>query len=263
MSQFKINKANKQYPLDALATITVASTTGFVAGQACFQGTDLATSTASAKISAVIDSTKLRVKGVKGTFADATAVKSATVPSGSNQAASGFSYGISRTRNVAGTPTAVTFGAMTADDRGIIKTVNTNGVTEVAIACRQAISKMQDTDTTVAPTLTYTIPADDTYGDGEVMRFTIASNEALSVTGSPRVAIVTLGSAETVYATYKANLSNSRLFVFEYAVDQASTTAGQIVSVAYNANGAVFTDIGGTTVVPNFNNPSVTGILIA
>lgn len=262
MSQFKINAANAQYPLDAFATITVASTVGFVVGEAVYQGVSLAAATASAKISQVVSATKLKVKGVKGIFADAVAVKSASVVAGSVQAASGFQYGYSRTRDVAGTPTVKLFGQVSADDRGILQRTREDAEYEVVVAAQRAVSKMQNTDASVGPSLVYTIPAVGSYADGAVMRFTITSNEALSFTGAPRVAIVTLGSAETVYATVNAELSDSMMMVFDYVVDETTTTAGQIVSAAYDANGAVITDIGGGAVVPNFN-AVVTGILIA
>ena len=263
MSQFKINLANKQYPTDGFATITVADTTGFVVSEACYQGVSLAAATGSAKVSAVLSATKLKVKGVKGTFADGTAVKSASVPSGSNQAASGFAWGYERTRDVAGTPTAVVFGAMSEDDRGLTHNVSATGVSEIVVATRQALSKMQNTDSSVGPTLTYRIPDYATYADGDVMTFYITSNEAMTFTGAPRVSIATLGSAETVYATLDHENSNSMRFVFKYIVDSTATTAGQIAAVAYNANGAVFTDVGGTTVVPSFGSPSLTGIILA
>lgn len=255
MSQFKFNVANAQYPLDSFATVTVASNVGYRVGEKVTAGS------VTADVSRLVGSTRVVVKHVKG----GTTMTGNLVGADSTttSATSAFEWGQPKTRDVDGTPTELMFGVVSVDDRGILNKPRSDEHAEVSVSCRQGLSKMQNTDTSVAPTLTYTIPVDGTYGDADIMAFTIASNEALSVAGTPRIAIVTIGSAETVYATYVPAKSTSMNLVFEYEVDEAATSAGQIVSVAYNANGAVITDIGGTAVVPNLGAPSVTGILIA
>lgn len=269
MSQFKFNIANTQMPLDAFATIAVASTVGYLVGEAVYQGASLAAATASAKVSGIVDSTHLRVKSVKGAWANTTAVVGNKSTTSSAAAGAGaFTWGITRLRDVGtGTPTAKTFGALTLDDMGVhVKVRDDVSNSEfMTVAARMALSKTQNTDTSVAPTLVYTLPADGTYANGAVMTFIIDSNEALVLSGAnfPRVAIATLGSAETVYASYVPGKSDSMHLVFEYVLDTATTTAGQIVSATYNNNtSAVITDVGGAAVVPS-SFGDVTGIILA
>lgn len=254
MSQFKFAGAASQYPLEAFATITVASTVGYVVGEAVSDGT------ATAKVSRIVDGTRLVVDCLKGGVTMAGTLTGVTSTTAS--LITSLAWGQPRTRDVDGTPTEKMVGVWSIDDRGFVMKNDPADHYEVSVAARLGLSKTQNTDTAVGPTLTYTIPVDGTYGDGDVMRFVIESNEALSFTGAPRVAIVTLGSAETVYATVNAEASSSMKLVFDYAVDETTTTAGQIVSAAYDANGAVITDIGGGAVTPNFA-AVVTGILIA
>jgi hypothetical protein len=156
----------------------------------------------------------------------------------------------------------VSFNSVSADDKGLSKT-GSHGLQEVTVAARMMMSKSQVTDTSVAPVYAWTIPAAGNYsvaGAG-TMRFTMALNESVTVVGAPRVAIVDVGSAHTVYATYNPIASDADTLVFDYVLGSSLTSAGQIVSVAYNANGATITDIGGAALVPTISN-SVTGILI-
>lgn len=153
------------------------------------------------------------------------------------------------------------YDTVAADDRGLVKTAR-DAHTEVKSAARMMLSKSQNTDTSIAPTLAYVMAPAKTYANGEILTFRITSNEALTVAGAPRVAIATLGSAETVYATYNASKSTELELIFEYTLDTATTTAGQIASVAYNANGATITDVGGAAVTPTWSG-SVTGIILA
>lgn len=258
MSQFKFNIANAQYPLDAFATVTVASTVGYIVGEQVSDGTR------TADVSRIVDATRLVVKCVKGGITMSGTLTGAVSTTAS--LISAFAWGQPKMRDVDGVMTEKMIGVISGvDDRGVLFKTREDTHAEVSVAARLALSKIQNTDTSVGPTLVYGLPADGTYADGEVMQFTITSNEALALSGanSPRVAIVTLGSAETVYASYVPEKSNSMYLVFEYVVDADTTTAGQIVSASYNNNtSAVVTDIGGAAVVPaSFGD--VTGIILA
>jgi hypothetical protein len=257
MSQFKFNVDNAQYPLDAFATVTVDSNAGFVVGELVTASGNSAT----AKVSRLISTTGIVVKAVKGGL---TMTGNLTSPAQTTPTAiSGFAWGQPRTRDVDGTPTSKMFGVIAGvDDRGIIFKTREDDHAEVSVSARLALSKIQDTDTTVGPTLVYGLPAAKTYADGEVLRFTITSNEALSVTGAPQVAILNAGSSVTTHATLNLDLSTSMFLVFDYTNDEDVSAAGQIVSALYDANGAVITDIGGGPVVPSTFG-TVTGIILA
>lgn len=253
MSQFKFAGASSQYPLDAFFTVTVADSSGYLVGEKVTAGA------VTADVSRIVDGTRVVVDGLKGGFTMSGNLVGAT--SLTTSAISAFESGQPRTRDVAGTPTEMMFGVISTTEQGYMMKTREDDHAEVFVATRLGLSKIQDTDASVAPVLSYTIPADGTYGDGDVMRFTIESNEYLNVAGDPRVAIVTATSAETVYAVMVENTGTK--IVFEYVVDETTTTAGQIVSAAYDANGAVITDAGtATAVTPNFA-ADVTGILIA
>lgn len=159
----------------------------------------------------------------------------------------------------------MSYDTVTTDDRGVYRVSRARSAyKEVVTAARMLQSKSQNTDTSVAPTYSWTIPAAGSYSQAAKarLRFTMTSNEALTVVGAPRVAIVDLGSAHTVYATYNATASTAQSLVFDYDMSAAALANGQIVSVAYNANGATITDIGGAALTPTISN-SVTGILVA
>ena len=160
----------------------------------------------------------------------------------------------------------MSFDVVTDDEAGH-NVAKQNGLSEALLASKLFLSKTQgNSDAAVAPTLTYVLPADATYADGEVLTFRITSNEMLVVTGAPRISINTLGDAETVYATFDRASSTPKSLVFKYTLDDTATTAGQIASVAYNANGAVIKDAGTSTAVTvsaDLGSASVTGIILA
>lgn len=264
MSQFKFDIAHAQYPLDAFATVTVASTAGYVIGELAGNGT------VSGKITRIVDATRLVLTHVKGGITMAGTLTGVTSTTAS--AISAFSWGQPRTRDVNGVLTEKVFGAITIDDMGVhMKTRADDSNSEfLSVSTRLALSKIQNTDTSVAPTLVYTVPAAGTYVAGMVMTFEITSNEALALSGAnfPRVAVSDATPVAPVvkYATYVPEKSNSMRLVFEWhitAQDILDTTAGQIASIAYDANtNAVITDIGGGAVVPNWSGATITGILL-
>jgi hypothetical protein len=265
--------ASFKAPADLFATLTVGGTTANLSGVLVGEKVTAAGG-GTAKVSGIDTvNNKLRLKGIKG----ATSTWSGALTFGTSAAAamtaSAFSYSkeVSRYDAADVTKKIMTEYSYTLTDRGFELNPTTRTSSrqtapkQVVSAVRGGLSKSQSTDTTAAPTLSYTLPAAKTYQNGQILTFVIKSNEALSVAGAPRIAIVTLGSAETVYATLNDQKSDSMNLYFDYALDTATTTAGQIVSVAYNANGAVVTDIGGTTVTPsaNLGAASVTGIILA
>ena len=256
MSQFKFNIADAQYPLDAFATVTVASTVGYIVGEKVTAGA------VTADVSRIVSSTRLVVDGVKGgiTMSGNLVGDVSTTTS----AISAFAWGQPRMRDVDGVMTEKMFGVITGvDDRGVLFKTREDDHVEVSVSCRQALSKIQNTDASVAPTLAYVLPADGTYTEGMLLRFIITSNEALSVVGSPQI---TTGDSSTnaIIAAYNDAESTSMKLVFDYVVgevDGIALVAGQIDAAVYAANGAVVTDIGGSAVTPVWSG-ATTGILL-
>ena len=159
-------------------------------------------------------------------------------------------------------------------DRGYEYT-HPNGLNEVLVAARGLLSKSQSTDTTVGPTLTYEAVKAKAYTVGNKIVFTVDSNESLTYTGAPRLlvtfanaAVTGAGAVDVVenllhtgYAVLATTRTKPRKLVFEYTVI-AGDKVGQIESVAYNANGAVITDVGGGAVTP-VANFTITGVVVA
>ena len=252
MSQFKFNIANAQYPADAFATVTVASTAGYLVGEQVSNGT------VTADVSRIVDATRLVVDGVRGGVTMSGTLTGATSTTAS--LISAFAWGQPKMRDVNGVMTEMMMGVTTLDDKGFSTQVRSDTHKELSVAARLALSKIQNTDTTVVAILSYVLPADGTYGDGVALRFAIESNEALSVVGAPTLTFTDSALAPLV-AAYNAAESTSMRLVFDYIVDVA-TTAGQIGAVTYAANGAVITDIGGAAITPVWSG-DVTGILLA
>jgi VCBS repeat-containing protein len=92
-------------------------------------------------------------------------------------------------------------------------------------------------------------PAGGELGAGASIAFTVTFPSAVTVTGSPRLAL-TLGSA-TVYATYDAASSTSTNLVFTYTVQAGDTDAdGIAVASSIELNGGTITDSSGWFIAP-------------
>lgn len=116
----------------------------------------------------------------------------------------------------------------------------------------------KNADALVVPTYTLALPANATYATGQTLTFTLTASEAVTVVGSPSIAI-TLTSGG-VLAAYDAVNSTSTSLLFKYTVKTGDTalsgiTVANILSLtSYPGNGTdkVIDQIAGTTgvVVP-------------
>lgn len=258
MSQFKFSTGvdvnTGVYPANALAEITLGSANSgqYQVGETIYQGASLAAATAIAKVSGMTSTTKLRVKGVRGTWANTTAVVG--VKSTASNAAAGsnaFAWGWTASRDSSTGFQNVTRDSVTVTDQGFVVTHRAGTPVEVTVAAQRGASKIQNTDTSVAPTLTYSGPASGTYKAGTILTFRVASNEALTVTGSPQITVTFnaggTGTNGTGIATYNAARSSSLELVFDYTVVTGDKD-GVATGVAYSVNGGSVTDVGGAAV---------------
>jgi hypothetical protein len=257
MSQFKFNTGTNvltgQYPANQLAEITLGSANSgqYTIGETVYQGASLAAATATAKVSGYASTTKLRVKGVRGTWANTTAVVGAK-STASNAAAgsSAFAWGWTASRDSASGFQNVTRQPVAATDQGFIVTQG-SGYEEITVAASLGLSKIQNTDTSVGPTLTYSGPAAATYKAGQYLTFRVKSNEALAVTGTPQITVTFnaggAGTNTTGIATYNVNRSSPQELVFSYIV-QTADKDGVCTGVSYSLNGGTVTDVGGAAV---------------
>lgn len=113
----------------------------------------------------------------------------------------------------------------------------------------------------VVPAITsVTPPADDTYGTGEFLDFTVNFNKSVVVTGTPRINI-TLGAA-TVYATYQSGSGSSAL-VFRYTVVANDVDANGVdVNSPLDLNAGTIKDSGAVNATLTITPPNTAGVLV-
>ena len=108
--------------------------------------------------------------------------------------------------------------------------------------------------------LSVSAPPDRTYVLGEVLQFVATYDEAIQVTGTPRIAMV-IGSA-TKYATFVSG-SGTPVLVFEYTVAAGDNdTKGIVLGTAIDINGGRIADFAGNSGRLTFTPPATSGILI-
>ena len=115
-------------------------------------------------------------------------------------------------------------------------------------------------DTTIPTITSVTVPADATYKLGEALAFTLNTDEKVTVSGTPQLAL-TIGST-TVQADYVSG-SGSKALMFSYTVvaDRADTDGITVGALALN--GGTLKDAAGNNLVltlPNMN--ATTGVLV-
>ena len=124
-----------------------------------------------------------------------------------------------------------------------------------------AISSQLTSSDTTAPTVSsVSVPADGTYGAGQTLSFTVNTTEAITVTGTPQIAL-TIGSA-TEQATY-ASGSGSTALVFSYTVQAGDVDAdGIAVASSIAASGGTFKDGAGNDLVLTLNSVGSTSAVL-
>ena len=152
--------------------------------------------------------------------------------------------------------------ALTSDVTG----VTVNKLVEVVIAIRELVEKEEDR--AVIPTFTLAVPEDGDYVTGQVLEFIVTPSEAVTVYGSPEIA-VTIGS-NVRQAVYAPTLSTPTSLVFEYTVVAGDTDSDGIAvanTITLNS-GEVDDQIigGGELAIPSanltFTVPATTGITV-
>ena len=107
-----------------------------------------------------------------------------------------------------------------------------------------------------------TVPANGTYGSGQNLDFTVTFNEAVAVTGTPRIA-VTLDTGGTVYAEYLSG-SGTNTLTFQYTVAPGQQDlTGIVTGTSIDANGGTITDAATNHAVLTLSGePSTAGVLV-
>jgi hypothetical protein len=268
----QINKTGQS--LDSFAVITVASNTNYIVGELVTGGT----SGATAKVSGKIGADKLLLKSVK---TGATTVFAGVEDIVGNKsiatsAMSSFSWGkeTQRLNSSTGNKQVYIRDAAEITDQGVV-TLNARGLPEIKTSVRIHASKVQTPAGDAAGVPTFAVKRTSKAGNfscakGQAIRIVLTSSEAVTVSGTPTVELVLLGTTGSRTMTYVASKSSATELMFEYELVTGDATAntGQIVSIANTWVGGTVTDLksdgtAGTVVVPQtFTVPSVTGIIV-
>ncbi len=114
----------------------------------------------------------------------------------------------------------------------------------------------------VAPTISsVSVPADAIYIAGQNLDFTVNTDENVTVSGTPRIAL-TVGAATTRYADYISDSGTSAL-LFRYTVQAGDNDADGIVVDALGPNGGTLQDSAGNNLNITLNSvDDTTGVLV-
>jgi large repetitive protein len=113
----------------------------------------------------------------------------------------------------------------------------------------------------VAPTVSsVTVPADGSYGAGVGLDFTVNFSEAVTVGGTPHIAI-TLDTGGTVYADYLSGSGTSAL-VFRYTIASGVDDATGVTVGALSVNGGTVRDVAGNDATLTLNGVASTAAVL-
>ncbi|RSZ58697.1 DUF4347 domain-containing protein [Massilia atriviolacea] len=105
------------------------------------------------------------------------------------------------------------------------------------------------------------VPGNATYTVGQPLAFTVNFNEAVSVTGTPRLAVL-LDTGGTVYASYVSG-SGSTALVLSYTVVNGNADANGVGLGALDLNGGTLKDAAGNNASLTLNNVgALSGVLV-
>ena len=239
------------------------------------------TSGATAVVSGVVNvgtNTILRVKSVKTTTAGtvfangetitgAKSLQTAVVASTdavTGTIASGFVLQNASKRQVNGALTTVAYQQVSEDDGGIKISQRNTGSSRTfrpvgyINSFKMARSLAENTDTSVKPTVYFTSPKSGEYSISgkNILSWSMLSDESLTVTGTPRIAVLDAGSAHTLYANFVPSKSTDQQLFFELPLSGQTFNAGQIVSAIFGLNGGTITDVGGSALGGTWNLPA-------
>ena len=114
---------------------------------------------------------------------------------------------------------------------------------------------------TSAPSVTSAIvPSDGTYTAGQNLSFTVNWSEAVTITGTPRIAL-TLGTSG-VYADYDAGLSTATESVFTYTVQAGDLDVDGISVDGLDLSTATITDAASNAATLTLNTGATSAVLV-
>jgi len=114
---------------------------------------------------------------------------------------------------------------------------------------------------TSAPSVTsVTVPSDGTYTTGQNLSFTVNWSEAVTVTGTPRLAL-TVGTS-SVYADYDAGSSTATESVFTYTVQAGDLDVDGISVDGLDLNTATITDAASNAATLTLNTGATSAVLV-
>jgi hypothetical protein len=140
---------------------------------------------------------------------------------------------------------------------GVIKDLRGNSASNLTFSPPTTSSIF--VDTTLPSISSTTPPAAGTYNTGDILNFSVTFSEAMTVTGTPRIA-VNLDSG-TAYANYTSGTGTNNL-TFTYTVASLETDTNGISISSISLNGGTITDAGQNSPASYSLTATTTGILI-
>ncbi|PTT91356.1 pyrrolo-quinoline quinone, partial [Pelomonas sp. HMWF004] len=149
----------------------------------------------------------------------------------------------------------VASGQLDSNGIAVASSLDLNGGTLRDAAGNNAVTALNGVGSTagvrvdaIAPGVTaVAVPADGRYNAGDVLSFTVSFSEAVTVTGTPRLALDIGGTP--VFARY-ASGSGSNALVFEYTVQAGDNDSNGIAVSSLQANGGTLRDAAGNAASP-------------
>ena len=122
-------------------------------------------------------------------------------------------------------------------------------------------STSSSADTTAPSISSVVATADSTYASGDDLDFSLNFSEAVTVTGTPRIALTVSGS--TYYANYSAGSETSTL-TFRYTVSAATSSDWDGIDMAspIELNGGTIKDAAGNDSALTFTAPNTSAVLV-
>lgn len=182
------------------------------------------------------------------------ATKYATYQSGSTSSALVFRYSVGGGENDSD---GVAINTTIDLNSGTIKDAANNSATlTMSLGSTSGII----VDTTAPSVSSITAVSDGSYKSGDAMSTSVVFDEAVTVTGTPRISMDVGGS--TVYATY-ASGSTTTTLVFSYSVSGGDTDSdGIALSSPIDLNSGTIKDVAGNASALTFSVPNTSAVLV-
>lgn len=187
-------------------------------------------------------------------FATTDGTKTATYLSGSGSSTLVFRYTVA---NNDYDYDGITINSPLALNAGTIKDANNYNAT-LTFTAPDTTGVLVDASPALISSVT--IPASGTFGDGELLSFTVIFTKNVTITGTPRITMNLGGS--TVYANYQSGSGTKNIVFRKTIVSPEVDTDGIAISSPVGLNAGTIKDSSTINAVLTFTVPNTSGVLV-